>query len=176
MQIRIDSCGNCLPFHHAHIVQRWIKVQDCVATCTKKSKRTHSINAARRLEDLGGEGAVHDQGSHLVRQNPDLSRPRRPPPKRHCILLTPHPIQTINIPGILPPDLDHLLQMLGSHMLLTQLRQGQRRPDRISNLPPIQIIGAEILSDVVEQGALLGVREVQVFDEDGPDLSLLFAC
>ncbi len=65
--------------------------------------------------------------------------------------------------------------MLGSHMLLPQLRQRQCRPDRIPNLPPIQVIGTEIVSDIDEQGALFSVREVQVFDEDGPDLSLLFA-
>ena len=66
--------------------------------------------------------------------------------------------------------------MLGSHMLLPQLRQRQRRPDGVSNLPAVQIITTEIVSDVYEQGALFSVRKVQIFDEDGPDLSLLFEC
>lgn len=66
--------------------------------------------------------------------------------------------------------------MLGSHMLLPQLRQRQRCPHSIPNLPPVQLISTEIVSDVDEQGALFSVREVQVFDEDRPDLSLLFAC
>lgn len=66
--------------------------------------------------------------------------------------------------------------MVGSHMLLPQLRQRQRRPDCIPDLPPVQIISTEVIGDVDEQGALFGVREVQVFDEDSPDLSLLFAC
>lgn len=93
----------------------------------------------------------------ISRLNRSLSRPRRPPPKRYSVLLTSHPIQTLNISGILPPNLDHLLQMLGSHMPLLQLRKRYRRPDRISNLPPIQmVISTEFFgSDEDEQGALL---------------------
>lgn len=67
----------------------------------------------------------------------DLSRPRRPLFKRHSIFLTPHPIQTNDIPGILSINSEHLLQVLGSHLLLPQLRRRQRCPDRIPALPPI---------------------------------------
>ena len=104
-----------------------------------------------------------------------LSPFRRPPPKRRRVLLALHPVQLINIPSILPPNPDHLLQMLRGHMLPPQLRQRQRRPDRVPDLSSIQAIVAEIFSNVDEQSALFGVREVQVSDEDGPDLPLLLA-
>ena len=68
----------------------------------------------------------------------DLSRPRRPLFERHSISLTPHRIQTNDIPRILSINSEHLLQVLGSHLLLPQLRQRQRCPDRIPALPPIQ--------------------------------------
>lgn len=64
--------------------------------------------------------------------------------------------------------------MLGGQMLLPQLCQRQCCPDRISNLPPVQLIGTEILSHVNKQGALFRVGDLQIFDEDCPDLSLLF--
>lgn len=113
--------------------------------------------------------------AHLIRVISNVSSSGRPPSKRHSVLLTSHPIQAINISGILSANPDNLLQMLRRHLLPPQLRQRQRRPHRVPNLPPIQLIGAKIISDVDEQRPLLRVREVQIFDENRPDLSLLLA-
>ena len=65
--------------------------------------------------------------------------------------------------------------MLGSHLLSPQLRQRQRRPHRVSNLPSIQVIITKIVSHVDEQGAFFRVGDVQIFDEDCPDFPLLLA-
>ena len=44
-----------------------------------------------------------------------------PSPERLSILLWIHPIQFLDIPSVLPPNLHDLLQMLCIHVLITQL-------------------------------------------------------